>query len=200
MNGKQLKLEFFERISSELTGMEKEREKILQKIRQWLIETRKVFNLINEEKTEEANLILHKIYEEVRKFKEKVKNFSKYKIYFHPLYRELAEAFCFLGIIKSGEVINPYLLDFPIISFLHGLTESIGELKRFTLNQVIKGEINKAKKTFNYMESIFNAISLLTEFPDSLTLNLRRKIDVARRNVEETRNIIAYATLHQMRE
>ena len=75
-------------------------------------------------------------------------------------------------------------------AYLLGLLDTVGELKRLVLNSVMKGDIKRAKKFFASMELLYNECSPLAVY-DHVVNGARRKIDVARMLVEDTRGLLA---------
>lgn len=74
-------------------------------------------------------------------------------------------------------------------AYLLGLLDTVGELKRLVLDSIMKGDIPRAKKHFGSMEELYSACSPLAVY-DHVANGTRRKIDVARMLVEDTRGVL----------
>ncbi len=101
-------------------------------------------------------------------------------------FEEYAEAQIFLKLVKDKKFISPEEIGVPNKSYVLGLADAIGELRRRTLDLIRKGLIKNAEECLNLMETIYAGIiscdELLLFIP-----GLRRKCDVARRVIEATR-------------
>jgi translin len=71
------------------------------------------------------------------------------------------------------------------------MADVIGELRRFALERLREGDIDRATEFLNMMEEMFLVI-MRFDFPDAL-VPIRRKQDVARSLLEKTRGEVAVA-------
>src|SRR5207245_11324700 len=74
-----------------------------------------------------------------------------------------------------------------------GLLVSVGELKRDVLDWIMKGKGMVARKHFAEMQELYAALSPFASY-DHLVNGARRKIDVARMIVEDTRGVLTEET------
>jgi translin len=74
-------------------------------------------------------------------------------------------------------------------AYLLGLLDTVGELKRLTLDSIMEGDIPSAKKHFASMERLYTACSPFAVF-DHVANGTRRKLDVARMLVEDVRGVL----------
>jgi translin len=74
-------------------------------------------------------------------------------------------------------------------AYLLGLLDTVGEMKRLVLDSVMVGKLEKAKKYFTTMQEIYSICSPLAVY-DHVVNGARRKIDVARMLVEDTRGLM----------
>jgi len=72
-------------------------------------------------------------------------------------------------------------------SYLHGLGEAVGELRRRLLDLLRVGETEKAESTLSSMDDVVDLLASL-DYPDGMTRGLRRTTDVARALVERSRS------------
>jgi len=101
-------------------------------------------------------------------------------------FEEYAEAYTLLMLIKEDRFIEPEELGVPAISYVLGLGDVVGELRRRALDSIRKGKVEAAELCLERMEHIY---SELTAMDDAYLLvsGLRRKCDVARHLIEITR-------------
>lgn len=75
-------------------------------------------------------------------------------------------------------------------AYLLGLLDTVGELKRLVLDSILQRKLLRAKKHFEVMEELYSLCSPLAVY-DHVVGGARRKIDVARMLVEDTRGLLA---------
>lgn len=74
--------------------------------------------------------------------------------------------------------------------YLMGLLDTVGEVKRLLLDAVMRSEIEKARKYFELMESLYSTLSPFAVY-DHVANGVRRKIDVDRMLTEDVRGVMA---------
>jgi translin len=103
--------------------------------------------------------------------------------------QELAEAAIMVSIASEDDLPTPEELGVPMSSYLMGLADSIGELRRFALDALKEGRMEDALRYLEMMEDMYQVI-MRFDFPDALVA-IRRKQDIARSLVEKTRGEVA---------
>ncbi len=101
-------------------------------------------------------------------------------------FEEYAEAWIFLKIADEGKFIGPEDIGVPNESYVLGLADVIGELRRRSLDLIRKGDVEGAENCLGIMETIYVEI-ISHDHLLILISGLRRKCDVARRVIEATR-------------
>ncbi|MCF2135680.1 MAG: haloacid dehalogenase [Candidatus Thorarchaeota archaeon] len=114
---------------------------------------------------------------------------------FDTAYQELAEAANVLSLLRDGKFTEPQIYAIPSRSYLTGLADTIGELRRAILNRIRSDDLDSAENLLTYMEDIFDELHGF-DFPNALIPDLRRKCDVGRGLIERTRGDLTMA-LHQ---
>jgi translin len=108
-------------------------------------------------------------------------------------YEEYSEANVLLMLIKGEGFPSPKKLGVPSLSYVLGLGDVIGELRRRTLDALKKGDVELAKDTLLLMEEIY--VELLSMDEAFLIVpGLRRKCDIGRRIIETTRGDVTIET------
>jgi translin len=100
--------------------------------------------------------------------------------------QEYSEAWVFLKLVSEGTFIGPEKMGVPSTSYLLGLADVVGELRRRVLDSLRGGDVNEAERGLEYMELIHDELMGLEEALQGVS-ELRRKTDVARRIIETTR-------------
>jgi len=113
-------------------------------------------------------------------------NFKKYLI---TPEQEFVEAHSFLAIVENKEIPSLKSLKVSEESYILGLLDCIGELKRFVLDNIRNDQLKKADRIFNVMENLYQALYPFAMY-DKIVKETRRKLDVNRILVEETRAVI----------
>jgi translin len=73
------------------------------------------------------------------------------------------------------------------VAFLHGLAEAVGELRRYLLDSMRKGDLSRGEEFLSDMDDIYNVLVTM-DFPDAITHGLRRTTDNMRGVLEKTRS------------
>jgi translin len=101
--------------------------------------------------------------------------------------KEFAEANLVNALINNIPLPGPEDLDLEPSTYLQGLAEAVGELRRRCLDVLLKGHSSaEAERLLVEMDDIY-AILVTMDYPDAITGGLRRLTDVARSIIERTR-------------
>ncbi|MCM8766827.1 MAG: hypothetical protein NC816_02055 [Candidatus Omnitrophica bacterium] len=182
-----------------LEDEDKVREESLKVLREI---TRTAVNSIK--KIHQGNLKNSKIeidnsIKKLKEIKNKLKKYPEiyYQGFLHQSEKEVIEAKALYEIIVNKEI--PEINDFDPVSYLHGIAESLGEIRRFILDKMRKGEKENIEKYLEIMDEIYFFI-LNFQYPDAITRSFRRQIDYARGVIEKTRGEITTYYLFRKKE
>jgi len=103
--------------------------------------------------------------------------------------QEFVEAHSFLAIVENKEIPSLKSLKVSEESYILGLLDCIGELKRLVLDNIRNGQLKKADRIFSVMENLYQTLYPFAMY-DKIVKEARRKLDVNRILVEETRAVI----------
>lgn len=106
--------------------------------------------------------------------------------------KELAEAHITRAIILGEALPTPELLQVEYAAYLNGLAEAAGELRRFALDALRRGNVTLAERILGEMDEIYSALTTV-DFPDAITGGLRRNTDMVRGVLERTRGDVTTA-------
>ncbi|MCW4020060.1 MAG: hypothetical protein NWF14_02370 [Candidatus Bathyarchaeota archaeon] len=101
-------------------------------------------------------------------------------------FEEYTEAHVLLSLVKNGRFVSFKDINVPRVSYVLGLADVIGELRRRALDSLRKSGHEAAEKCLELMETIYGELMNLDEV-HFLISGLRRKCDIARRVIEATR-------------
>ncbi len=102
---------------------------------------------------------------------------------------EYVEASAVLALAQGKAIPSRNALDASPEAYLLGLLDTVGELKRLVLDSIMGGKMVKAKGYFAIMEDLYSICSPMAVY-DHVVNGTRRKIDVARMLVEDTRGLM----------
>ncbi|MFP4149445.1 MAG: haloacid dehalogenase [Nitriliruptoraceae bacterium] len=106
--------------------------------------------------------------------------------------KELAEAELTRAAVAGEALPDPTALGIDALSWLHGLAETVGELRRASLDRVRGGDLDRAESYLALMQEILSALATI-DVPDGLSRGLRRATDAARAITERTRGDLTTA-------
>jgi len=107
-------------------------------------------------------------------------------------YQELAEASNLLSLVQKGEFSPPDEYSIPVRAYLTGLADTVGELRRASLDFLRNDGLEDAERFLGFMEEILEELQTF-DYPNALVPDLRRKCDVARGIIERTRGDLTRA-------
>ena len=110
----------------------------------------------------------------------------------HDAAKEYAEARIFLALSRGEPAPEPEQLGVDPVSYLHGLAETVGELRRRLLDHLRRGEVERCEPLLEAMDEIYTQLVTI-DFPDAMTAGLRRSTDAARGILEKTRGDLTVA-------
>lgn len=100
--------------------------------------------------------------------------------------KEYTEAKVVFALIFGRPLPTPEDLQVEPATYLKGLAEAVGELRRRCLDILRGGYSQEAERLLNYMDDIY-AVLVTMDYPDAVTMGLRRLTDIARSLIERTR-------------
>jgi len=106
--------------------------------------------------------------------------------------KEFAEGSITLALVTGKRPPAPDELGVDAVPYLHGLGEAVGELRRYLLDSMRKGDLSRGEELLSAMDDIYN-ILVTMDFPDAITGGLRRITDMVRGVLERTRSDLTLA-------
>ncbi len=140
---------------------------------------------------EASDVSLKEVQKEINKLKSIIEGHSElhHSGFLRNGYQEYAEAHILLSIYEGKEPKDPDELDITPSSYVLGLADVVGELRRMILDSLTEGEIERAKELHKNMEDVKDMIMSI-DYPNAI-VPIRNKQDTARTLVEKTRGDIA---------
>jgi len=120
--------------------------------------------------------------------------------YLQDAQKEYAEANLTLALVAGEPLPEPGDIDVGDAPYLNGMAEAIGEGRRHILDLLRSRDVARAEAMLDALEDLYGVLVTM-DYPDAITMNLRRSTDVARSLIEKTRGDLAIAFAQQdMRE
>ena len=101
--------------------------------------------------------------------------------------KEFAEGSITLALVTGKPPPAPAELGVDSAAYLNGLGEAVGELRRYLLDSIRKGDLSRGEDLLAAMDDIYNVLVTM-DFPDAITGGLRRTTDMVRGVLERTRS------------
>lgn len=106
--------------------------------------------------------------------------------------KEYAEANITCSLILHKPLPTPQELGVIPHTYLNGLAEVVGELRRRILDILRHGYSAEVEHLLSQMDDIFS-ILVTMDYPDAITYGLRRQTDIARSIIEKTRGDVTFS-------
>ena len=180
--------QIIERIHISLEDRTKVRDQALQQTR---LLTRHCANAIRAVHRDDCKLAHEHLNEARLLVVELNKNKTDYCDLFYAGYtqdalKEYAEATITYAIINQEPLPTPEELNIEYATYLSGLAETAGELRRRCLDILRHNEIEEAERLLSIMDEIY-AVLVTMDYPSAITGGLRRLTDIVRGVTERTR-------------
>jgi len=138
-------------------------------------------NVVAEKNLTQARILVDKLRD----------NLKNYPDLYHAGYtqdalKEYAEACIVHALVNHENPATPEELGLEYATYLRGLAESVGELRRRCLDILRHGHSDEAEGLLIHMDDIY-AVLVTMDYPDAVTGGLRRLTDIARSINERTR-------------
>lgn len=106
--------------------------------------------------------------------------------------QELVEASCLYNVMRGRDLPDPDEIQTTYSSYLLGLCDLVGELRRTALDSIRSGKAKKADSYLEMMEEIYDVI-IRFDYPSGL-IPIKKKQDIVRSLIEKTRGELAVAS------
>ena len=174
-------------ISKNLEKTNSKREFLIKNNREAVILCSQAIISIHKNDLNAAKKKIAKAKSELTKLKQKTSgNLVRYII---TPEQEFVEAVSLLAVIEGKEIPSVKSLNVSDESYILGLLDCIGELKRQVIDKIRVGDSKRATQLFDVMENLYLLLYPFASY-DKIVKETRRKLDVNRMLVEETRSVL----------
>jgi translin len=103
--------------------------------------------------------------------------------------QELVEAYTLKSVVQDSPLPDLNELNVSGSSYITGLLDCIGEIKRMVYDRMRLGRAEDAARLFTTMQEIYGAVYPFAVY-DNLVSGIRRKLDVAKMLIEDIRAVV----------
>jgi len=175
------------KIAKSLSEVQDAREFLLKNTREIIILCSKSIISVHKEDMKSAKNNLKQADVLLKKYKKKATpDLRRYMI---TPEQEFVEAASLIAIVEKNEIPSEKELDVMSESYVLGLMDCVGELKRMIFDKIRIGDIDNASRVFEIMENLYLHLYPFSMY-DKVVKEARRKIDVDRILVDDARGAI----------
>jgi translin len=113
--------------------------------------------------------------------------------------KEFVEASATFALVQDQPLPEPEAMRVEYSTYLAGLAEAVGELRRHVVDRIRAGELARGDRLMEMMDDIYDVLVTM-DYPDAITAGLRRLTDVARGIIERTRGDLMIAARQEKLE
>lgn len=170
------------------------REKALRSCRQVIRYSADAIRAVHRQEIEKARQLLDSAHQLLEQLHQELARHGRlfYSGFVYDAEKELAEAYITLALISGESLPRPGALGVNNSAYLDGLGESVGELRRYILDSLRRGDYCRCEQLLGIMDEIYG-ILITMDFPELLAHGLRRTTDAIRAIIERTRGDLTIA-------
>ncbi len=170
------------------------REKVLPLCREVIRYCSQAIRAIHRQEFDQAEELLGSARSLLRNIEQAVAEHNElsYTGFVRDAQKEFAEGSITLALVAGEQPPSPDELGIDAAAYLNGLGEASGELRRYLLDSMRKGNLSRGEELLGAMDDIYSVLVTM-DFPDAITGGLRRTTDMVRGVLERTRSDLTLA-------
>jgi len=178
-----------EQIRLSLSAKDAAREKVLPRCREAIRHCSQAIRAVHRQEFDQAEGLLQSARNLLDEAKQAITACTELSNtgFFRDAQKEFAEGSITLALVTGNQPPDPGELGIDPAAYLNGLGEAAGELRRYLLDSMRKGDLSRGDELLSAMDDIYN-ILVTMDFPDAITGGLRRTTDMVRGVLERTRS------------
>jgi translin len=182
-------------INCDLRNVEERREKLIKGTRDVISLCSKSIVALHHDEIEKAEMNMYQAKIMLDDFRQYSKT-DLYK-YVSVAEQEIVEAYGLKSVIQNSAIPSMKELNVSGPSYITGLLDCIGEIKRMVYDRMRIGRGEDAAKLFSLMQDIYSSVYPFAVY-DHLISGMRRKLDVAKMLIEDVRAVVTEETRRDM--
>jgi len=170
------------------------REKVLPLCRQVTQYSARAIRAVHRQEQEKAKQLLDSAHKLIQDINHDLSESGEllHSGFVHDAQKEFAEGCITLAVITEKDLPEPETLGISYAAYLNGLGEATGELRRYILDSLRRGDFSRCEELLAIMDDI-HGILMTMDFPEVITHGLRRTSDATRSIIERTRGDLTIA-------
>lgn len=174
-------------IDSNLKDVQERREKLIKGTRDVILLCSKSIIALHHGDLDDAKTSM----QQARSMLDEFRSYAKHDLtrYLAVAEQELVEAHALVAVMQDKELPAVNEIGVSGESYLTGLLDCVGEIKRLVYDRMRSGKAHDAEKLFATMEEIYGAVYPFAAY-DNIVSGLRKKLDVARMLIEDIRAVV----------
>ncbi len=178
-----------DRLRQTFTAKDAAREKALPLCRQAIRDCARAIRSIHRQEFDISEELLQSARQQLTEAKEAL---AKHRDLSHTAFlrdaqKEYAEGAITLALVSDRPFPDPDELGVEPAAYLNGMGEAAGELRRYLLDGMRKGDLSHGEELLTAMDEIYSTLVTM-DFPDAITGGLRHTTDMVRGVLERTRS------------
>ena len=178
-----------DRIRQDLSAKDAARERTLPLSREVIRHCSNAIRTVHRQEFDQAKELLQSARNLLDEVKQVIAECNElgYTGFVRDAQKEFAEGSITLALVTGERSPDPNELGVGSAAYLNGLGEAVGELRRYLLDSMRKGDLSRSEELLSAMDDIYN-ILVTIDFPDAITGGLRHTTDMVRGVLERTRS------------
>ena len=183
-----------EEIHAYFTAEDEAREKALRLCRQIIRNSANAIRAVHRQEQDKARQILDSTYKLVQEINYSLNDHPGllHSGFVHDAQKEFAEGSITFALIVGKELPKPEAIGVDYAAYLNGLGEAVGELRRYLLDSMRRGDFSRCEELLGAMDDIYGTLMTM-DFTEIITHGLRRTTDAIRGVIERTRGDVTMA-------
>ena len=183
-----------EEIHAYFTAEDEAREKALRLCRQIIRTSANAMRAVHRQEQDKAKQILDSTYKLVQEINGSLNDHPGllHSGFVHDAQKEFAEGSITFALIVGKELPKPEAIGVDYAAYLNGLGEAVGELRRYLLDSMRRGDFSRCEGLLGAMDDIYGTLMTM-DFTEIITHGLRRTTDAIRGVIERTRGDVTMA-------
>ncbi len=184
-----------DQIRQNLSAKDAVREKVLPLCREVIRHSSQAIRAIHRQEFDRAKELLQSARNLLNQARQAAADCEelRYTGFVRDAQKEFAEGSITFALVTGNLLPDPGELEIDSSAYLNGLGETVGELRRYLLDSMRRGDLSRGEELLSAMDDIYSTLVTM-DFPDAITGGLRRTTDAVRGILERTRGDLTLAS------
>jgi translin len=182
------------RIRQDLAAKDAARERVLPLCREVIRHCGNAIRAVHRQEFDQAKELLKSARNLLTEAEQSISEYGEFNYvgFVRDAQKEFAEGSITLALVTGNRLPDPEELGIDAVAYLNGMGEAVGELRRYLLDSMRKGDLSQGEELLSAMDDIYNVLVTM-DFPDAITGGLRHTTDMVRGVLERTRSDLTLA-------